>query len=204
MNTSAGKAQTRSRPEGSRLRWVGLFLVLAWCTGCWPGGEETPVTPDQPPVAPPSAVVEASDTLSLFDQFRLQETHQEFQKSYLDLVRDIQNQPTAKVDILERRPTISRYTRSRKNYADVLKKISEAKKEERLKCFATMKSLIRGILFYDQKTKKKTSRYDPERLVKEGIFTTAPTCPSGGKYSIISRDGRRFFHCDIHGTLRQN
>lgn len=197
-------AQTRDRPEGSPFRWVGLFLVLVWCTGCWPGDEEVPVTPEQPTATPPPVAVEASDTLSIFDQYRFQETHQEFQKSYLDLVEDIQNQPTAKVDVQERRTSISRYTRSRKNYEEVLKKISEAKKEERLKCFATMKSLIRGILFFDQKTKKKTSRYDPERLVKEGIFTTPPTCPSGGKYSIISRDGRRFFHCDIHGTLRQN
>lgn len=195
--------QTCNRPEGTRFRWVGLFLALVWCTGCWPGGEEVPVAPDQPAAVPPPVAVEASDTLSIFDQYQFQKTHQEFQKSYLDLVGDIQNQPGPKVDVLEKRAAFSRYTRSRRNYEDVLKKISEAKKEERLKCFAAMKSLIRGILFYDQKTKKKTSRYDPERLVKEGIFTTPPTCPSGGKYSIISRDGRRFFHCDIHGTLRQ-
>jgi hypothetical protein len=199
-----GSAAVVSSGRRSLLALAAVLLCLmAGCSGC---GEE-PAPPPTEVISPlPSnqpIVVEASDTLSIFDQYKFQEVHRDFQKSYLDLVEDITNQSSPKVDTQERRTTISRYARSRRNYVEVLKKINDHEKNARLKCFAAMKSLVRGILFYDQKTQKKTARYDPERLVKEGIFTIPPSCPSGGTYSIIIRDGRRFFHCNIHGTLKQ-
>lgn len=182
---------------------VVMLCLMAGCTGC---GEETPEPPPEvtgpAPTGQPT-VIEASDTLSIFDQYKFQEVHRDFQQSYLELVKDISDQSSPKVDTQQRRTAIARYSRSRQNYAEVLKKINDHEKNARLKCFATMKSLVRGILFYDQKTQKKTARYDPEKLVKEGIFTVPPTCPGGGTYSIIIRDGRRFFHCNIHGTLKQ-
>jgi hypothetical protein len=65
-----------------------------------------------------------------------------------------------------------------------------------------MRSLILAVLFHDRKMQKRMTRFNPELLIEIGAMNEIPKCPSGGKYSIIYKDGRRFFHCSIHGTLR--
>lgn len=183
---------------------VGVLLLTLLTAGC--GREEPePIEPVTLPASQGQPIsLDATDTLSIFDKFKFQEVHRDYQKSYLDLVSKIYSQENQKIDVREHQGAFSSYSRARRNYQDVLQKISNYEKDQRLRCYSTMKSLILGIMYYDKKTKKKMSRYDPEKLLKEGIFPTPPTCPSGGAFSIISRDGRRFFHCSVHGTLRQN
>ena len=182
---------------------LGIVFVLSEILGCGGDGAEPLVPPDTPGVSEPPISLDATDTRSIFDKFKFQEVHREYQKSYLGLVKQIYQQDNKRIDVKEQRGMFFEYSKARKNYQAAIQKITDFEKDQRLRCYSAMRSLILGVIYYDKKAKKKMSRYDPEKLLKEGIFPTPPTCPASGTFSIISRDGRRFFHCSIHGTLRQ-
>lgn len=139
---------------------------------------------------------------TLFEQLRFQETHQNYQASYLALIQKISQTDTTKIDVQKDREIFKTYTRARADYQDSLDKIEEYEKDFRVKCFARMRSLILAVLFYDRKTGTRMTRFSPEKLIEVGALQEVPQCPRGGKYSIIYKDGRRLFHCSVHGTLR--
>jgi hypothetical protein len=184
-------------------RVVWLCLLLAGLSGCF-GSKPDPV-PIPSDAIPFGIMLEsgvASDPESIFNQLQFQKVHTDFQQSYLTLIDRINFNSGEKIDIKEQRVLFLEYKRRQRNYQETLKKVAEHEKDVKLKCFGQMKSLILAVLYLDKKTGKRQNKYDPDLLSAEGIMRSPPLCPENGKYSIIAKDGRRFFHCSIHGVLR--
>ncbi|PKL42861.1 MAG: hypothetical protein CVV41_12605 [Candidatus Riflebacteria bacterium HGW-Riflebacteria-1] len=139
---------------------------------------------------------------TLFEQLRIQEVHQQYQTSYLDLVQKISQGDTTKINIQKDRELFKTYNRARTDYQESLNKVEEYEKDFRVKCFARMRSLILAVLFFDRKSNTRMTKFNAEKLIEIGALQEIPECPRGGNYSIIYKDGRRLFHCSIHGTLR--
>jgi len=184
-----------------------LFSALIFICGCW----STDTTPDiavqpepvieKPSISSPTAVVA---TGSVFEQFHFKEVHTDFQRSYLNLIQNINSFNTPQVDIKTQKALFSEYGRTHRKYQDVLKKIASYAEDQKLRCFSIMKSMILAVLYYDKKTNKKMFKFDPDKLRSEKILIDIPKCPDGGIYSIVYKDGRRLFRCSLHGILRQN
>lgn len=138
---------------------------------------------------------------NLLEKLDFQKKHQQFQTSYLDLINKIGSIDTTKITPKDR-ALFTGYSRAKADFTDTLKKVEDYEKDFRLKCFARMRSLILAVLFYDRKTGARMTRFDPDELVKIGALQEIPVCPRGGRYSIVYKDGRRLFHCSIHGTLK--
>jgi hypothetical protein len=190
--------------------WLGLALlalaVLAYLftlISCRP-----PVEPGDP--SRPISITTAHQTpddgsdekKNLLERLEFQKKHQQFQASYLDLIQKIGNTDTTKINLRKDRDLFKNYTRARTDFTDTLKKVEDYEKDFRLKCFARMRSLILAVLFYDRKAGTRMTRFAPDELIKIGALQEIPVCPRGGRYSIIYKDGRRLFHCSIHGTLK--
>lgn len=167
-----------------------------------------PAEPDVPHrstvvVSAPETPDDGSDEKkNLLEKLDFQKKHQQFQASYIDLIQKIGNTDTTKINLRKDRDLFKGYTRAKTDFTDTLKKVEEYEKDFRLKCFARMRSLILAVLFYDRKTGTRMSRFAPDELVKIGALQEIPVCPRGGRYSIVYKDGRRLFHCSIHGTLK--
>ncbi|MBF0503000.1 MAG: hypothetical protein HQM09_22890 [Candidatus Riflebacteria bacterium] len=185
---------------------VLAFLFFLTVSGCG--------NVDQPPPPPPEdgktpisieSVAESPDPKNIFEKLQLPKVQQEFQKSYLSLVQRINSTDTSKgFDVKEQQKIFLDYSFAFKKYHDVMVKIAQDQKETKLRCFSIMKSLILAVVIYDKKGNKKMFKFDPQKLIEENIIKESMPCPGGGEYSIFYKDGRRFFHCSIHGTLRQN
>lgn len=181
-----------------------LFLAL-FATGCWSDNSPPPPPPPRSAAVPAiSSTTAPIASGSVFEQFQLKEVHSDFQRSYLQLIQNINSFNTPQVDIKNQKLLFSEYGRAQRKYRDVLKKIETYAEEQRLRCFSIMKSMILAVLYYDKKTNKKMFKYDPEKLMSEKILLSIPKCPDAGEFSIIYKDGRRLFRCSVHGILRQN
>ena len=185
-----------------------LFFVLfplLFFAGC--GKVEPVVSPSSEGKAPISieSVAESPEPQNIFEKLQLPKVHQEFQKSYLDLIKRINNLDTSQnFDVKEQQKVFLDYSFAFKKYHEVMLKIAKDQKEAKLRCFSIMKSLILAVVVYDKKGNKKMFKFDPKKLLEDNIIPEITPCPGGGNYSIFYKDGRRFFHCSIHGTLRQN
>ncbi|PKL47175.1 MAG: hypothetical protein CVV42_13970 [Candidatus Riflebacteria bacterium HGW-Riflebacteria-2] len=179
-----------------------VFLALFAYAATWLQWK-TPISDYDPDAyqGTPISIDDASEK-TLFEQLRLQEVHQNYQTSYLDLVQRISQTDTTKINIQSDRDLFKPYARARADYQESLDKVEEYEKDFRVKCFARMRSLILAVLFYDRKTGTRMTKFNAEKLLEVGALQEIPMCPRGGSYSIIYKDGRRLFHCSIHGTLR--
>ncbi len=144
----------------------------------------------------------SNEKKNLLERLEFQKKHQQFQASYLDLVQKIGTMDTTKINLKKDRELFKGYNRARADFTETLKKVEDYEKDFRLKCFARMRSLILAVLFYDRKNATRMTKFDPDALIKIGALQEIPVCPRGGRYSIIYKDGRRLFHCSIHGTLK--
>jgi len=209
VDTHLYQRQAKHSISGARSApgfFAPILAALVFLTGCWTA--ETPTVPAPKHSAERhSAVASAPTTIasgSVFEQFQFKEVHTDFQRSYLQLIQNINGFNSPQVDIRDQKLLFSEYGRAQRKYKDVLKKIAAYSADQKLRCFSIMKSLILAVLYYDKKTNKKMFKYDPEKLLSEKILTSIPKCPDGGEYSIIYKDGRRLFRCSVHGVLRQN
>jgi hypothetical protein len=175
-------------------------LLLNWYFSRLPAQPPIDIGPDA--VSIPDVNRPGKEPEGILNQLKFKEVHENYQRSYLDMINKINRTDTSNIDIKKFRYFFSDYEKSQKNYQRTLKKIEDYQKDFKLKCFARMRSLILAVLFHDRKMKKRMTRFNPELLMKIGALNEIPECPSGGKYSIIYKDGRRFFHCSVHGILR--
>jgi len=202
----------RQSKSGSSGTWPapGFFApvlaALMFLTGCW--SAESPSVSAPEPVAARRPVAASAPaeiaTGSVFEQFQFKEIQTDYQRSYLQLIQNINSFNSPQVDIKNQKLLFSEYGRAQRKYRDVLKKIAAYSADQKLRCFSIMKSLILAVLYYDKKTNKKMFKFDPEKLLSEKIMISIPKCPDGGEFSIIYKDGRRLFRCSVHGVLRQN
>lgn len=194
--------------EAQVFRQATLFLVsllasLFLLIGC--GSEAPPPPDDSPGSISIEALAEATNSRSLFEKLKLPKIHQEFQRSYIDLVNKINTVDTSKgFDVKETQRLFTDYTFAYKKYRDVMLEIAKDQKESKLRCFSIMKSLILAVVVYDRKGNKKMFKFDQQKLLDAGIIQEVTPCPSNGEYSIFYKDSRRFFHCSVHGTLKAN
>lgn len=191
--------------SGQGLYWLGMlfvFLAVFAFAANWLQWK-TPVADYDPEAyrGTPISIDDLSEQ-TLFDQLKFQETHQKYQTSYLELVQRISQTDTTKINTKTDRDLFKPYSRAKTDYQESLDKVEEYEKDFRIKCFARMRSLILAVLFYDRKTNTRMTKFNSEKLIEVGALQEVPVCPRGGKYSIIYKDGRRLFHCSVHGTLR--
>ena len=191
--------------SGQGLYWLGMIFVFlavfafgaSWLQWRTPVPEFDPDAHKGRPVT-----IDDEGERTLFEQLRIQEVHQQYQTSYLDLVQKISQSDTTKINTQKDRELFKTYNRARTDYQESLNKVEEYEKDFRVKCFARMRSLILAVLFFDRKSNTRMTKFNAEKLIEIGALQEIPECPRGGNYSIIYKDGRRLFHCSIHGTLR--
>ncbi len=184
---------------------LAALLPMMGCTGC----RKTADLPASPVsgsgrLLSVESIAEATGTQTLFERLQLQKVHQDYTRSYLDLIQKINQTNTDGLNVKEQLNTFSNYSYAFRRYRDVMNKIANADKEMKKKCFSIMRSLIVSVVVYDKKTKKKMFKFDAQKLLQEGIITEIPKCPAGGEYSIYYKDGQRLLQCSRHGTLRSN
>ena len=164
---------------------------------------KTPVTEVNPnPEKGTPIAIEDFKEKTLFEQLNFQRVQQNYQTSYLDLIQKISETDTEKIDTRNARDIFRNYDLAKSEYKSSRSKIDEYEKDFRVKCFGRMRSLIVAVLFYDRKTGKRMTRFNAQQLIETGALQEIPACPRGGTYSIIYKDGRRLFHCSVHGILR--
>lgn len=195
--------------SGLKSYWPGIvFLFLAVlsfaATMLFSGRAPDPLpTPVKRPVIKVTPGDDGTDDKkNLLERLEFQKVHQNFQASYLDLIQKIGTGDKVRIDLRKDKDLFKGYNRARADFTDTLQKVEEYEKDFRLKCFARMRSLILAVLFYDRKAGSRMTRFEPEQLIKIGALQEIPICPRGGKYSIVYKDGRRLFHCSVHGTLK--
>jgi len=183
---------------------VSLLVSVCLLLGC--GGEPVGPPPDDSPGSISiEALAEATNSRSLFEKLKLPKVHQEFQRSYIDLVNKINSVDTSKgFDVKETQRLFTDYSFAFKKYRDVMLEIAKDQKESKLRCFSIMKSLILAVVVYDRKGNKKMFKFDQQKLMDAGIIQDVTPCPSNGEFSIFYKDSRPFFHCSVHGTLKAN
>lgn len=183
-----------------------VCVILIFFIGCGNDREVIPVVDHVVAniASETETIGEASATLGVFEKFRFQTIHHEYQKSYLDLIKKINITNTQDLQIREKRSMFLDYQRAYRKYRDVVEKIQDYSRDQRLRCFTQMKSVILAVLYYDKKSSKKMFKFDPQKLIDEKMLKEVPHCPEGGEYSINYKDGKRFFRCSLHGTLKQN
>lgn len=195
--------------------WLGIFLVflavLSFVFMMFSSRRTKKIISShaKPLIVEEIEVADVNEEENLFEALDFQKVHTQFQASYLELVKNISTrQPeknsdgTIHVNVRKEALTFETYKKAQSNYEKVLKKVEKYEKDYKLKCFARMRKLILAVLYCDKKTGKKVTKFDPEKMVEIGAFEEAPTCPRGGEYSIIYKDGRRLFNCSLHGILK--
>ncbi|HNV71209.1 MAG TPA: hypothetical protein PKO06_16010 [Candidatus Ozemobacteraceae bacterium] len=184
---------------------LATLFPLFGCTGCRKVPEPAPEPTRSPGrLVSIESLAEATGTQTLFERLQLQKVHQDYTKSYLDLMQKINQTNTDGLNVKEQLNTFSNYSYAFRRYRDVMNKIANADKEMKKKCFSIMRSLIVSVVVYDKKTKKKMFKFDAQKLLQESIITELPKCPAGGEYSIYYKDGQRLLQCSRHGTLRSH
>ena len=138
----------------------------------------------------------------LLETLRFQRMQTMYQASYIDLVERINNMDTTKINTRNAKDVFKDYSKVREDYKRTVKKLDDYEKEYKLKCFSKMRSLILAVLYSDKHFKKRTTKFDPEKLIEIGALQEIPVCPRGGTYSIIYKDRRRLFSCSLHGILK--
>ena len=199
------KVNSKDFFSGQAFYWLGMifvFLAVFAFAATWLPWKTPVVEVDPDRFKGTPVTIDDEGERTLFEQLKFQEVHQNYQSSYLALIQKISESDTTKINTQKDRELFKPYDRARADYQDSRNKIEEYEKDFRVKCFARMRSLILAVLFYDRKTNTRMTRFIPEQLIEVGALQEIPECPRGGKYSIIYKDGRRLFHCSIHGTLR--
>ncbi|MGM0598502.1 MAG: hypothetical protein ACQETH_01680 [Candidatus Rifleibacteriota bacterium] len=199
--------------SGKKFHMLGIFfiflafcaLVVNWFISRLPS-HEMPDTPDveqnSTHIAIPDIENLSDSSKSILERLKFQKIHGKYQQSYLLMIQKINDTDTTSIDIKEHKYFFSGYKNTKEKYEETLEKLEDHQKTYKIKCFARMRSLIMAVLYHDKKMDKKMTTFDPQLLKKIGALNEIPQCPSGGEYSIIYKDGRRFFHCSVHGTLR--
>ena len=180
-------------------------LIVNWFISRLPS-REIPDAPDieynSTPIAIPD-IEDLSDTSkSILERLKFQKIHEQYQQQYLMMIQKINDTDTSSIDLKKYRYFFSGYKDTKEKYDEALEKLEDYQKTYKVKCFARMRSLIMAVLYHDKKMGRKMTTFDPQLLKKIGALNEIPKCPSGGEYSILYKDGRRFFHCSVHGTLR--
>ncbi len=197
------------------IQWLGIILVfLAFLSIIFilisnRRNRRPVVKQSYKPLQIEDVEVDSVEEENLFKALDFQKVHMEFQKSYLDVIKKINEKEKAKnskdtirVDIKKDALVFETYKKALDNYSKVLKKIEDHEKDYKLKCFARMRKIILGVLYADKKLKKRVTKFDAENLVEIGALDEIPVCPRDGEYSIIYKNGRRLFNCSIHGILK--
>lgn len=190
--------------SGSGFYWLGIgFLFLAVFAFIFARTfrHESTYRP-LPPIIIPDSAVSIDGEGTIYEQTNFQQAQENYQRSYLNLVNKINETDTSTIDVNTSRRLFDEYELQQRLYRDTRRKIDDYQSKFRNQCFARMRSLIQAVLIFDRQRKVRMSRLDYEAMLRLGVIENIPECPQGGKYSIISRGGRRFFHCTVHGTLR--
>ena len=194
--------------------WLGIFLVfLAFLSLFFMfmsrRSTRHTLTIRKPMVVNDIEVGEVNDEENIFESLDFQNVHTAYQKSYLELINNInQREPkkdsdgVVRIDIKRDALLFETYKKAQSNYGKVLKKVEDYEKDFKIKCFARMRKLILAVLYADKKFGKRVTRFDGDKLVEIGALDSIPVCPRGGEYSIIYKNGRRLFNCSIHGVLK--
>ena len=194
--------------------WLGIFLIfLAFLSLFFmfmsKRNTRQTMKTHKPLVVNDIEVGDVGEEENIFESLDFQNVHTAFQKSYLELIDNIDNKETKKgsegivrIDIKRDALLFETYKKAQNNYGKILKKVEDHEKDFKIKCFARMRKLILAVLFADKKYGKRITRFDGEKLVEIGALDSIPVCPRGGEYSIIYKNGRRLFNCSIHGVLK--
>lgn len=194
--------------------WLGIFLVfLAFLSLFFMfmsrRNTRQTMTTHKPLVVNDIEVGDITDEENIFESLDFQNVHTAFQKSYLELIQNIDNKEVKKgsegivrIDLKRDSLLFETYKKAQSNYGKVLKKVEDHEKDFKIKCFARMRKLILAVLYADKKFGKRVTRFDGDKLVEIGALDAIPVCPRGGEYSIIYKNGRRLFNCSIHGVLK--
>ncbi len=194
--------------------WLGIFLIfLAFLSLFFmfmsKRNTRQTMKTHKPLVVNDIEVGDVGEEENIFESLDFQNVHTAFQKSYLELIDNIDNKETKKgsegivrIDIKRDALLFETYKKAQNNYGKILKKVEDHEKDFKIKCFARMRKLILAVLFADRKFGKRVTRFDGEKLVEIGALDSIPVCPRGGEYSIIYKNGRRLFNCSIHGVLK--
>lgn len=142
------------------------------------------------------------ESISILEQLNFQKSHNDYQSAYLELVNEINN-TQGKINTRNKPNAISKYNWKLNDYRKNLKKLEEYKKNSKLRCFSIMKSIVKAILYYEQKSGNKVTKFDPDFFVKEKLLDATPQCPNNGSYTIIFRASKRNIYCTVHGVLKQ-
>ncbi|MBF0409467.1 MAG: hypothetical protein HQM10_19160 [Candidatus Riflebacteria bacterium] len=183
-----------------------FFLFSILLSGCG-GKNETEVQSDiasDTPLVSIESVAEKPPKSDIFERYHFPALHEDYQKTYLDLVKKINSIDSSKgLDIKQQKEIFKEYSFAAKKYQDAVEKISREQSGMKSKCFSTMKSLVLAVVFFDKKMNRKMFKFDSKRLVEAGIIKDEPLCPGNGEYSIFYKDGKRFLKCSVHGSLKQ-
>lgn len=194
--------------------WLGIFMVfLAFLSLFFMfmsrRNTRHTMTTHKPLVVNDIEVGDVADEENIFESLDFQNVHTAFQKSYLELIQNIDNKEVKKgsegivrIDLKRDSLLFETYKKAQSNYGKVLKKVEDHEKDFKIKCFARMRKLILAVLYADKKFGKRVTRFDGDKLVEIGALDAIPVCPRGGEYSIIYKNGRRLFNCSIHGVLK--
>ena len=194
--------------------WLGIFLIfLAFLSLFFmfmsKRNTRQTMKTHKPLVVNDIEVGDVGEEENIFESLDFQNVHTAFQKSYLELIDNIDNREVKKgsegivrIDIKRDALLFETYKTAQNNYGKILKKVEDHEKDFKIKCFARMRKLILAVLFADKKFGKRVTRFDGEKLVEIGALDSIPVCPRGGEYSIIYKNGRRLFNCSIHGVLK--
>ena len=194
--------------------WLGIFLVfLAFLSLFFlfmsKRNTRRTIAAHKPLVVNEIDVDNVNEEENIFESLDFQNVNEAFQKSYLELISNIDNKETkrgsdgvVRIDIRRDALLFETYKTAQNNYNKVLKKVEDHEKSFKLKCFARMRKLILAVLYADKKFGKRVSRFEADKLVEIGALDAVPVCPRGGEYSIIYKNGRRLFNCSIHGVLK--
>lgn len=155
-----------------------------------------------PPIIIPASAISIDGEGTIYEQTNFQQAHENYQRSYLNLVNRIYQTDLTSIDINTSRKLFEEYELQQRLYRGTRQKIDDYQNKFKEQCFARMRSLIQAVLIFDRQRKVRLTRLDYEAMLKLGVIESIPKCPQGGEYSIINRGGRRFFHCTVHGTLR--
>lgn len=191
-----------------KVYWLGAAFVLLAVFAFLFARFGFKSTTTQPPIIIPANAIpipniaSSTESNNIFNSTNFRKVQENYQHSYLNLVNKINNFDEATIDVKKSKRLFNDYRLMKIHHKKASNKVEEYSKDFKLKCFAKMRTVILAVLYYDRKNKKKMTRLDIEKLRKFGALRKEPKCPMKGKYSIIYKDGRRFFHCSVHGVLR--
>lgn len=190
--------------SGNALLWLGGSFLLLACFALFIGYFVEPperYTRSQR-IHIPEPVRYNEDADNLFDRINFQQSQENYQRSYLQLVNHISEVDTTNINVDDHRETFQQYDTQLKRYRNARQKIDEYERTFKEKCFRRMRGLIQSIIHHESAVGDRMMILDYELLFETNSIEEKPLCPRGGTYRIINRGGRRVFNCSVHGTLR--